>query len=153
MPKSGPISIISTVCNWPKGGKKDEAIAAWAALADSPVDEVHARSQFDMTELQLAEKKIDAKQASQLEALRFVWRGTDFEFDLLQRLGQLYIESNQPRKGLTTLRQAATNFLRIPKAKQATEAMTKAFHDLYLGDRADQLAPLTAVALTTSSAS
>ncbi len=55
------------------------------ALANSPVDEVRARSQFDMTELQLAEKKIDAKQAAtQMEALRFVWRGTDFEFDLLQ---------------------------------------------------------------------
>lgn len=131
-----------------QGGKKDEAIKAWAALADSPVDEVHARSQFDMTELQLAEKKIDTKQAAkQLEALRFVWRGTDFEFDLLQRLGQLYVDSDQPRKGLVTLRQAATNFPRNPKAQLATEAMAKAFHDLYLGDKADRLAPLTAVAL------
>nr|WP_298683986.1 hypothetical protein [uncultured Dongia sp.] len=131
-----------------QAGNKEEAMKAWAALADSPVDEVHARSQFDLTELQLAEGKIDTrKAATQLEALRFVWRGTDFEFDLLDRLGGLYIAADLPRKGLVTLRQAATNFPKNPKAKHATEEMSKAFYDLYLGDKADRLAPLTAVAL------
>jgi hypothetical protein len=127
---------------------KEPAIKTWSALAESPVDEVRARSQFDLTELQLAEKKIDARQAAkQLEALRFVWRGTDFEFDLLDRLGALYIESDQPRKGLTTLRQAATNFPKNPKARHAAEEMAQAFHQLYLGNKADKLPPLTAVAL------
>jgi hypothetical protein len=130
------------------GEDKEPAIKTWAALAESPIAEVRARSQFDLTELQLKEGKIDARQAAkQLEALRFVWRGTDFEFDLLDRLGGLYVESDQPRKGLTTLRQAATNFPQNPKAKHATEEMAQAFHDLYLGNRADQLPPLTAVAL------
>ncbi len=130
------------------GDNKEEAIKIWSGLADSPIDEVRARSQFDLTELQLAEGKIDKKQAAvQLEALRFVWRGTDFEFDLLDRLGRLYVESDQPRKGLVTLRQAATNFPKNPKAKDATEAMTQAFRDLYIGDKADRLPPLTAVAL------
>jgi hypothetical protein len=130
------------------GEDKEPAIKTWSALSESPVAEVRARSQFDLTELQLKEGKIDARQAAkQLEALRFVWRGTDFEFDLLDRLGGLYVESDQPRKGLTTLRQAATNFPKNPKAKHATEEMTRAFHDLYLGNRADQLPPLTAVAL------
>lgn len=130
------------------GEDKEPAIKTWSALAESPIDEVRARSQFDLTELQLKEGKIDAKQAAkQLEALRFTWRGTDFEFDLLDRLGGLYIESDQPRKGLTTLRQAATNFPKNPKSKHAAEEMTQAFHDLYLGNRADKLAPLTAVAL------
>ncbi len=130
------------------GEDKESAIKTWSALAESPVDEVRARSQFDLTELQLKEAKIDARQAAkQLETLRFVWRGADFEFDLLDRLGRLYIESDQPRKGLTTLRQAATNFPKNPKAKLAAEEMTQAFHALYLGNRADKLPPLTAVAL------
>jgi len=130
------------------GEDKESAIKTWSALAESPFDEVRARSQFDLTELQLKEGKIDARQAAkQLEALRFVWRGTDFEFDLLDRLGALYVESDQPRKGLTTLRQAATNFPKNPKAKHAAEEMAQAFHDLYLGNRADKLPPLTAVAL------
>ncbi|WP_374377191.1 hypothetical protein [Dongia sp.] len=130
------------------GDDKEGAAKIWAGLADSPVEEVRARSQFDLTELELAEKKIDERQAAdQLEKLRFLWRGTDFEFDLLKRLGELYVASDQPRKGLTTLRQAATNFPKNPKARDAAEAMTKAFRDLYLGDKADRLPPLTAVAL------
>ena len=129
-------------------GDKARAAELWRALADNPVPEVRARSQFDLAELDLAEGKIDAKQAaSALEALRFVWRGGEFEFDLLSRLGELYVESDQPRKGLTTLRQAATNFPTNPKAKDATDAMAKAFYDLYLGNKADRLPPLTAVAL------
>ena len=129
-------------------GDKERAAELWRTLADNAVPEVRARSQFDLAELDLAEGKIDTKQAAAaLEALRFVWRGGEFEFDLLRRLGELYVESDQPRKGLTTLRQAATNFPTNPKAKDATDAMAKAFHDLYLGNKADRLPPLTAVAL------
>lgn len=129
-------------------GDKERAAELWRTLADNAVPEVRARSQFDLAELDLAEGKIDAKQAAAaLEALRFVWRGGEFEFDLLNRLGELYVESDQPRKGLTTLRQAATNFPTNPKAKDATDAMAKAFYDLYLGNKADRLPPLTAVAL------
>lgn len=129
-------------------GNKDVAAETWRKLANSAVPEIRARSQFDLTELELAEGKIDAKQAaSALEALRFVWRGTDFEFDLLYRLGELYLASDQPRRGLTTLRQAATNYPTNPRAKNATDAMAQAFRDLYLGNKADNLPPLTAVAL------
>lgn len=129
-------------------GDKARAAELWRTLADTNVPEVRARSQFDLTELDLAEGKIDARAAaSALEALRFVWRGNQFEFDLLNRLGELYIESDQPRRGLTTLRQAATNFPTNPRAKEATDAMAKAFRDLYLGNKADRLPPLTAVAL------
>lgn len=129
-------------------GDKEMAAELWRKLVDSPIPEVRARSQFDLTELDLAEGKIDAKQAAQsLEALRFVWRGTDFEFDLLYRLGEHYLASDQPRRGLTTLRQAATNFPTNVRAKDATDAMAKSFYDLYLGNQADRLPPLTAVAL------
>ncbi|WP_133612419.1 hypothetical protein [Dongia mobilis] len=129
-------------------GARDKAAEVWQGLAQSPVPEVRARSQFDLTEMLLEDGAIDARAAAaNLEALRFVWRGDDFEFDLLNRLGQLYLASDQPRRGLTTLRQAATNFPTNPGAKSATDAMSQAFHDLYLGNRADRLPPLTAVAL------
>lgn len=129
-------------------GDKEAAMTAWRKLADSPVPEVRARSQFDLAELELDEGLIDQKQAAAaLEALRFVWRGTDFEFTLLRRLGEHYIASDQPRRGLTTLRQAATNFPSHPEAKAATDAMAETFRDLYLGNAADRLSPLMAVAL------
>jgi hypothetical protein len=129
-------------------GVKDKAAELWKSLAQSPVPEVRARSQFDLTEMLLEDGALDARAAAaNLEALRFVWRGDDFEFDLLFRLGQLYLAADQPRRGLTTLRQAATNFPTNPGAKSATDAMSQAFHDLYLGNQADRLPPLTAVAL------
>ncbi len=97
---------------------------------------------------QLDEKKIDPKDAvAKLEALRYLWRGDTFEFDLLNKLGHLYFDVAQARKGLITLRQAATHFPDHPKAKQAADDMTGEFRKLYLGGGADKLSPLTAVAL------
>jgi hypothetical protein len=109
---------------------------------------VKARSQFAVVSQQLDDKKIDPKDAvTKLEALRYLWRGDTFEFDLLSKLGHLYFDVAQPRKGLLTLRQAATHFPDHPKAKQAADDMTAEFRELYLGGGADKLSPLTAVAL------
>ncbi|GAB2175276.1 tetratricopeptide repeat protein [Dongia sp. agr-C8] len=131
-----------------KMGQKDAALATWEQLTDSPIDEIKARSTFEVVSQQLAEKKIEPKDAvAKLEALRFLYRGDTFEFDLLSKLGHLYFEVAQPRKGLLTLRQAATHFPDHPKAKQAADDMTAEFRSLYLGGRADTLSPLTAVAL------
>lgn len=131
-----------------KIGQKDAALATWEKLTDSPIDEIKARAQFAVVSQQLDEKKIEAKDAvAKLEALRFLWRGDTFEFDLLTKLGHLYFDVAQPRKGLLTLRQAATHFPDHPKAKQAADDMTTEFRKLYLGGGADKLSPLTAIAL------
>jgi hypothetical protein len=131
-----------------KMGQKEAALATWEKLTDSPIDEIKARSTFEVVSQQLEEKKIEPKDAvAKLEALRFLYRGDTFEFDLLSKLGHLYFDVAQPRKGLLTLRQAATHFPDHPKAKQAADDMTAEFRSLYLGGRADKLSPLTAVAL------
>ncbi len=131
-----------------KIGQKEAALATWEKLTDSPIDEIKARAQFAVVSEQLDEKKIDPKDAvAKLEALRYLWRGDTFEFDLLSKLGHLYFDVAQPRKGLITLRQAATHFPDHPKAKQAADDMTGEFRKLYLGGSADKLSPLTAVAL------
>ncbi|MDQ7247311.1 hypothetical protein [Dongia sedimenti] len=131
-----------------KIGKKEEALAAWEKLTDSPIDEIKARAQFAVVSEQLDEKKIEPKDAvAKLEALRYLWRGDTFEFDLLSKLGHLYFDVAQARKGLLTLRQAATHFPDHPRSKQAADEMTGEFRKLYLGGGADKLSPLTAVAL------
>jgi tetratricopeptide (TPR) repeat protein len=131
-----------------KIGKKAEALEVWEKLVDSPVDEVKARAQFAVVSQQLEDRKIEPKDAvAKLEALRFLWRGDTFEFDLLSKLGHLYFDVAQARKGLLTLRQAATHFPDHPKAKQAADDMTNEFRKLYLGGGADRLSPLTSVAL------
>ena len=131
-----------------KIGQKEAALATWQKLTESPVDEIKARAQFAVVTEQLEEKKIKPEDAvAKLEALRYLWRGDTFEFDLLTALGHLYFDVLQPRKGLLTLRQAATHFPDHPKAKQAADDMTAEFRKLYLGGGADKLSPLTAVAL------
>jgi hypothetical protein len=131
-----------------KLGQKPAAKLVWEKLQDSPVDEIKARARFALISDQLEQKSIDpADAAKQLEALRYLWRGDTFEFDLLYKLGKLYFDSGQPRRSLITLRQAATHFPDHPQAKEAAADMAGEFHDLYLGGTADKLSPLTAVAL------
>jgi hypothetical protein len=131
-----------------KAGERDEALALWSKLADSNLDDIRARSQFDLVNERLKGGELKPADAiAPLEALRFVNRGGDFEFNLLRKLGTLYLEENQPRKGLVTLRDAAANFPERPEAKEIGEQMSKQFRELYLENGADRLTPLTAVAL------
>ncbi len=131
-----------------KSDEKEKALVALEGLAESPIDEIKAKSQLTLINLKLADGEMLPKDAiAPLESLRFLWRGDNFEFDLLYKLGQLYLADNQARKGLTTLRQAATHFPDHPLAKQAAAEMTGAFRKLYLEGGADKLSPLTAVAL------
>jgi tetratricopeptide (TPR) repeat protein len=83
----------------------------------------------------------------ELEKLRFAWRGGTFEFDLLRRLGDLYLTQGGFRQGLSTLRQAATYFRERDDAEQITQRMSDTFAYLYLKDGADRLPPITAIAL------
>lgn len=131
-----------------KIGKRDDGLARWATLADSEVDEVKARSQFALVEERLAAGEMKPGEAiAPLERLRFVFRGGDFEFNLLRKLGGLYIAENQPRKGLVTLRQLAASFPNRPESKDIAEEMSRTFRGLYLENGADRLSPLVAVAL------
>jgi hypothetical protein len=131
-----------------KTGDREQALALWARLADSPLEDIKALSQFDLVEERLKAGELKPAEALvPLEALRFVNRGGDFEFNLLRKLGTLYLGENQPRKGLVSLRDAAANFPDRPEAKEIGEQMSTAFRELYLDNGADRLTPLTAVAL------
>jgi hypothetical protein len=131
-----------------KMGTRDEGLALWESLADSGVEEVRARSQLALVEerMQAGEMK-PAEALARLERLRFIFRGGDFEFNLLRKLGSLYIAERQPRKGLVTLRQLAASFPNRPESKDIAEEMSRAFRELYLENGADRLSPLVAVAL------
>ena len=131
-----------------RAGERDQALALWASLAESSLDDIKARSQFDLVEERLKGGEMKPSEAiAPLEALRFVHRGGEFEFKLLRKLGALYLGENQSRKGLVALRSAAANFPNRPEAKEIGEQMSSAFRELYLDGGADRLSPLTAVAL------
>jgi hypothetical protein len=83
----------------------------------------------------------------ELERIRFVWRGDKDEFNLLRRLGGLYIETSNYRSGLLALRQAATYYRENKYAPEVTQKMSDTFKNLYLRGEADRMPPLTAIAL------
>jgi hypothetical protein len=98
--------------------------------------------------LQLTTKKIKAKEAiADLNKLRFAWRGDDFEFSLLRKLGELYVEVADYRNGLRTMRSAVSNFRGNKNSSEITKQMESAFVELYLNNAADKMTPLRALAL------
>ena len=100
------------------------------------------------TELLLKLRQMSPAEAiEELENLRFAWRGGDFEFRLLRRLGDLYLAEGDYRSGLRTLRQAATYFREHKEAAQVTQQMTNAFSKLFLEGVSSDLSPVAAIAL------
>lgn len=129
-------------------GDFDGAVGNREEVQEGPHRPSRAKAAVARTELLLKLKQIDDFEAIiELEKLRFAWRGDEFEFELLRRLGDLYIAVGDYRNGLRTLRQAATHFRDYEKAPEVTDRMTEAFASLYLEDMADDLAPITAIAL------
>jgi tetratricopeptide (TPR) repeat protein len=129
-------------------GDPDGAIADWERVMEGVHRPSRAKAAVARTELLLKQGHYTPKDAiEQFEKLRFVWRGGDFEFNLLRRLGNLYLDQQMYRQGLNTLRQAVTNFPEHDGANEITKAMSDTFQNLYLHDGADVLAPVTAIAL------
>jgi len=129
-------------------GDFDGAVGKWEEVQEGPHRPSRAKAAVARVELLLKLKSIDELEAiEELEKLRFAWRGDNFEFNLLRRLGDLYLEAGDYRNGLRTLRQAATHFRDYEEAPEVTQKMTDSFANLYLEDEADVLPPITAIAL------
>ena len=129
-------------------GNFDNAILKWEDVEAGPHRPSRAAAAVARTELQLKLNHISPAEAAQeMEKLRFAWRGDAFEFRLLRRLGELYLADGDYRNGLRTLRQAVTHFRTHEERPQINKLMAETFLDLYLGEKADTLAPVTAIAL------
>jgi tetratricopeptide (TPR) repeat protein len=126
----------------------DGAVRKWEEVQGGSHRPIRAKAAVARTELLLERELIDVFGAIlELEKLRFAWRGDRFEFDLLRRLGALYISVGDYRNGLRTMRQAATHFRDYEDAAEVTQKMIDFFAGLYLEDKADSMSPITAIAL------
>jgi len=124
------------------------AIKAWEEVEKGEHRPSVARSVLSRTELQLTTKRIKKKDViKELESLRFAWRGGEFEFSLLRKLGILYLDVGEYRKGLRTLRTVVSNFRGNPENSSITQKMEDAFVDLYLNGAADKIEPVRSLAL------
>ncbi|MBF0250859.1 MAG: hypothetical protein HQL35_09560 [Alphaproteobacteria bacterium] len=129
-------------------GEFDEAVTAFESVMDGGHRPSRAKAAVARAELLLQQKHFTQKDAiEEYEKLRFVWRGDDFEFEMLRRLGGLYLDEQLYREGLQTLRQAATHFPQHKEKVQITKLMSDTFQNLYLQNAADVLPPVTAIAL------
>ncbi len=129
-------------------GDFDGAVSLWEEVMDSPDRLARFRAARSRAELLLRLDRMTKREATEeLEKQRFAWRGDNREFDLLRRLGALYLEQDKYREALQTLRQAATHFRDHPDAKVVTKEMSDTFNTLYLEDKANALKPVTAIAI------
>ena len=129
-------------------GDFDAAIETWEAVQKGPHRPSRAKAAVARAELLYKLNRINRSQAiEELEKLRFAWRGDEFEFKLLRRLGQLYVEEGNFRDGLRTLKQAATHFRTHEQVSEVTQRMAEVFTDLYLNGKADTFSPVAAIAL------
>ncbi len=124
------------------------AIKAWKEVEKGQHRPSIAKAIFARTNLELGTKKIKEKDViNELENLRFAWRGGDFEFSLLRKLGSLYLDVGEYRKGLRTLRNVVSNFRANPNSSAITQKMEAAFEELFLNDIADKMPPIRSLAL------
>ncbi|MDP6573088.1 MAG: tetratricopeptide repeat protein [Rhodospirillales bacterium] len=130
------------------GGDFEGAVAKWESAQEGPHRPSRAKAAVARAELLLKLREMSRAEAiEEYEKLRFAWRGDDFEFQMLRRLGELYLAEGDYRSGLRTLRQAATHFRDHKNAAQVTQQMADAFADVYFGEGGEDLPPMTAIAL------
>jgi len=130
------------------GGDEEGAIQKWEEVmeVENRPSRVHATVARQQLLMKLERMEVE-EAIEELETLRFVWRGGEFEFNLLRRLGGLYLDQGVYRQGLLALRQAATYYREKEEASQVTQQMSDTFNYLYLEDGANDLAPVTAIAI------
>jgi predicted negative regulator of RcsB-dependent stress response len=126
------------------GGMKD----LWTPLSTGPDDLYRAKAGLALASQLLEKKEITPEAAiDKLEGLRYAWRGDELETAINYKLGRVYIEGNQPIKGLTLLRQSASLAPNSDLGQQITAYMTNTFKSLYLDNKIKDLNPIDAVTI------
>jgi hypothetical protein len=130
------------------GKQWDTAISRYrdAEASESRPDRAYAAR--DRVELMLKLNRMTPVEAIRdLEKLRFAWRGEDFEFQLLKRLGQLQIAAGRYGEGLRSMHSLVANYPDHPEIGSVQEEMSDTFNRLFLVGDADKLAPVVAIGL------
>ncbi|MFA7430740.1 MAG: tetratricopeptide repeat protein [Rhodospirillaceae bacterium] len=129
-------------------GNYSQALELWGDVADS--DDRYYRALASRDRLELMHKLEELSRADLikgLERLRFAWRGGDFEFNLLMRLGDLYTQTGEHGDALRVWQQASTYFSDEIRMAEAGQRMREAFRSLYYQGLADSMPPVRAIAL------
>ncbi len=129
-------------------GKLDDALKQWSDVVAMNAPEARARALSSRAlALMDAGKATRAATIKTLDGLRFAWRGDDFEFALLRKLGELQLAEGDDGAALESLREAAADFPDNRAVKDVMKETSDAFAALFLDDKDNNLPPLKALTI------
>jgi tetratricopeptide (TPR) repeat protein len=129
-------------------GNRELAVKVWRELKEDSHQASRARARLGLLDLAVEEGRKSTEDAiSELERLRFAWRGDDFELALLLHLSELYESAGRPRDALRTLQQLATRFPNRERAGHVAARMRSVFSRTLTDASGEALAPLEALAI------
>lgn len=132
-------------------GQGEVAMANLNSLSRLRDQSISSRARYARLKYKMAAGAIVMEDAiDEMERLRYVWRGDDFELNLLRELSDIYIANNNYRDGLDVMRQVVSYFSKTDEAMETSNHMTDVFKDLYLNCKADVLDPFDALGLYTA---
>jgi hypothetical protein len=142
------LSYLRGVLN-SKAGRPEQAAVLWREVASQSKDRLYRiRAELALTDLGVATKSLTSKQAAdRLEGLRFAWRGDELEIDILQRLGEFYLDIKDYKSGLSVLAQAVKLYPSSPQAATIQQLMAATFYQIFVQNQTEGLSPLAALAL------
>lgn len=131
-----------------EGNLQAAADALQPLIDDTENRFLRARSAFTLATARYKAGMIDRPTLiATLEPLRNTWRGDGFELNLLNLLGELYVNDGKYLQGLRAWREAVTHFPDTAVAQDASARMASTFIELFNKGKADDLMPLGALAL------
>ncbi len=131
-----------------KVGRTSEALSSLTLLESVPDREIATRAIFEKATIGFDSGKAGiADTIRTLDALRYAWRGGEFELELLRVLGELYIKGGDIRSGLMTMASATSLRPDLRAARKIRDSLYKQFSYLFLEGGADGMDPIQALAL------
>lgn len=146
-PQRTELKLIRGMIQKAEGSVKD-ALKSWAEVIDTRQGPSRVQAVLERIDLLTEQGKVSPGEAIDvLERLRFTWRGDALEFETLRRLGRYYTVARQHKMALLSWRRAVRFFPDHPDTPALKAKMRQTFTALFRDGMADQLPPLTAVAL------
>ncbi|MEM9966349.1 MAG: tetratricopeptide repeat protein [Asticcacaulis sp.] len=129
-------------------GDKERAMRVYNAVGKASSARISTPAKLRAARLKYELGEMKAEDSlTQMNALRFHWRGDDTEIEIVRTMGDIYLSQGRYRDALEVLRSGGTAFLNHPEALGITQRLNAAFRSLFLEGRADGLQPVEALGL------
>ncbi|MGX9426517.1 MULTISPECIES: tetratricopeptide repeat protein [Bradyrhizobium] len=129
-------------------GYEKDALDAYRFAANSP--DRQAAAEGKLLEVILKQKRGEITQGEilrELELLAVMWRGDSIELRTLQILAKIYSDTGRYAEALAATRAATKLQPNSPESRQAQDAASALFSQLFLGPAGDSIPPIDALTM------